>query len=438
MKKGFKIFAILTALAMMISLIPASSFANDDVMKFSVTVIKGKADKDNAEVGEEVKITASTPDPGKFFRCWESNADIAFYMPTYPETGFAMIKSNVTVTATYGDVLIGDIADQEYTGETLTPEVSVALNGVEKDLFEGTDYDVSFKNNVNAGTATATVTLKGDWVGSGSKDFKITPADISDAQITVEDQVYDGSELEPVPTVTWHGNVVSDGDYKVEYKNNVDVGTATVTVTGKQNFKDTTGKSETFNITKRPITFTGVSETKEYTGSEIEITVLEIVGLAIDHTHNVLFSATGINAGKYEGMITPVKDVVIRSGGTDVTKNYDVAVENGALTIDPTDEPFEISLEGSEYTYDGTGKAITNSPASTAKTGTTSFAYSFEKDGEYVDDLSSLTKTEVGTYTVYVMATNPNYSKDADEMTMGQILDAEEQELELDDVEEVS
>ena len=32
----------------------------------------------------------------------------------------------------------------------------------------------------------------------------------------------------------------------------------------------------------------------------------------------------------------------------------------------------------------------------------------------------------------------PNYSKDADEMTMGQILDAEEQELELEDVEEVS
>ena len=259
MKKGFKIFAILTALAMMISLIPASSFANDDVMKFPVTIIKGKADKDNAEVGEEVKITASTPDPGKFFKCWESNADIALDMPTYPKTGFVMIESSVTVTATYGDVLIGDIADQEYTGETLTPEVSVALEGVEKDLFEGTDYDVSYKNNVNAGTATATVTLKGDWVGSGSKDFKITPADISDAQITVEDQVYDGSELEPVPTVTWHGNVVSDSDYKVEYKNNVDVGTATVTVTGKQNFKDTTGKSETFNITKRPITFTGVS-----------------------------------------------------------------------------------------------------------------------------------------------------------------------------------
>ena len=40
MKKGFKIFAILTALAMMISLIPASSFANDDVMmKTRMTVL---------------------------------------------------------------------------------------------------------------------------------------------------------------------------------------------------------------------------------------------------------------------------------------------------------------------------------------------------------------------------------------------------------------
>ena len=48
-------------------------------------------------------------------------------------------------------------------------------------LVEGTDYDVAYSNNILAGTATATVTCKGNYTGTFSLDFEILPsADIVD------------------------------------------------------------------------------------------------------------------------------------------------------------------------------------------------------------------------------------------------------------------
>lgn len=59
-----------------------------------------------------------------------------------------------------------------YNGKARKPKVlSVMLEG--KKLTAGKDYKVSYKNNVNPGTATVTVTGKGDYTGSVSKHFTI-------------------------------------------------------------------------------------------------------------------------------------------------------------------------------------------------------------------------------------------------------------------------
>ena len=59
-----------------------------------------------------------------------------------------------------------------YDGKAKEPAVtSVALNG--KTLEAGTDYDVSYENNVEAGTATATVTGKGNYAGEANATFAI-------------------------------------------------------------------------------------------------------------------------------------------------------------------------------------------------------------------------------------------------------------------------
>lgn len=60
-----------------------------------------------------------------------------------------------------------------YTGEALTPEVTVtASNGIV--LTKDTDYTVSYANNTEVGTATVTITGKGDWKGTITKNFTIT------------------------------------------------------------------------------------------------------------------------------------------------------------------------------------------------------------------------------------------------------------------------
>lgn len=51
---------------------------------------------------------------------------------------------------------VSPIADQDYTGQPVTPAVSVTSDG--KTLAAGTDYTVSYRNNTMSGTATAVVT----------------------------------------------------------------------------------------------------------------------------------------------------------------------------------------------------------------------------------------------------------------------------------------
>ncbi len=64
------------------------------------------------------------------------------------------------------------IKNPVYTGKAQEPEPTVVWKSVT--LKKGTDYTVSYKNNTNAGTATATITGKGNFTGKISKNFKIT------------------------------------------------------------------------------------------------------------------------------------------------------------------------------------------------------------------------------------------------------------------------
>lgn len=70
-----------------------------------------------------------------------------------------------------GNATVSTIKDQTYTGKALKPSVTVKLNG--KTLKNGTDYTVSYKNNTKVGTATVTITGKGNYTGTITKTFKI-------------------------------------------------------------------------------------------------------------------------------------------------------------------------------------------------------------------------------------------------------------------------
>lgn len=82
--------------------------------------------------------------------------------------------------------------------------------------------------------------------------LKVTPRDITDAQIDMKqtEYVYDGVEHNPKPIIAIDNKTLKiNVDYELSYTNNRDCGAGTVTITGKENY---TGKVEkTFQITPK-------------------------------------------------------------------------------------------------------------------------------------------------------------------------------------------
>lgn len=85
---------------------------------------------------------------------------------TYP-------SSSDTNTNDISGLTVNKIANKAYTGKAITPAVTVKDGS--KKLTEGTDYTISYKNNTKIGTATATITGKGDYSGTKTVKFKIVP-----------------------------------------------------------------------------------------------------------------------------------------------------------------------------------------------------------------------------------------------------------------------
>ena len=75
------------------------------------------------------------------------------------------------------------IADVTYNTKAHTPEVTVAISG--RTLEADKDYTVSYASNVNAGTATVTVTGKGNFTGSANTTFTIAKADLNLSVYTI-------------------------------------------------------------------------------------------------------------------------------------------------------------------------------------------------------------------------------------------------------------
>ena len=92
---------------------------------------------------------------------------------------FIMQRANAEISATYTKVVqsswIQSIGKLTYTGEELTPTVTV-MDG-STTLVEGTDFEVSYSDNVNAGTATVTITGIGKYSGTTTTTFTIDKAE---------------------------------------------------------------------------------------------------------------------------------------------------------------------------------------------------------------------------------------------------------------------
>lgn len=130
-----------------------------------------------------------------------------------------------------------------YTGSEIKPKVQVSSET--EDLTEGTDYTVSYENNIEVGTATAIIKGTGNYTGTLTITFKIVAKSQDDANkdkiavgkcdyiVMDNEETYDGTAHEPDVIVAWLENKLTEGqDYTLTYSNNVNAGTAKVTITG--------------------------------------------------------------------------------------------------------------------------------------------------------------------------------------------------------------
>ena len=161
------------------------------------------------------------------------------------------------------------VKDKVYTGKAIKPAPDVTFNG--KKVVKGTGYKISYKDNTDVGTASIVFKGKGNFTGTKTITFKIRAASIAGGKATVRNATYTGKACKPKVTVSVGKNVLrSKRDYKLVYQNNVDAGTATVVITGIDNYKGTLKAK--FKIARASIKKGRIAKISKqsYTGKKVE------------------------------------------------------------------------------------------------------------------------------------------------------------------------
>jgi len=139
-----------------------------------------------------------------------------------------------------------------YTGSAIRPTVTVRYRGVL--LGKDRDYTVAYRNNINAGTATVTITGKGNYTGTKKQTFTISKKNISTiTDITYSTHyTYTGSTIKPAVTIKYGNKTLKKNtDYTVSYKDNINAGKGKIIIKGKGNYCGT--KTGILFISSRPI-----------------------------------------------------------------------------------------------------------------------------------------------------------------------------------------
>jgi hypothetical protein len=126
-----------------------------------------------------------------------------------------------------------------YSGFACRPGIkSIVCDGYT--LVAGTDYTISYSDNVNVGTAIITLTGTNLCNGTYTTNFTIRSKPLTEGMVgAIGNLPYTGKAQTPKPTVTdaERGATLREGvDYTLSYANNAAIGEGTVTVTGKGNY----------------------------------------------------------------------------------------------------------------------------------------------------------------------------------------------------------
>lgn len=327
--------------------------------------------------------------------------------------------------------MIGAMADETYTGSPITPQ-PVVMDG-NTILTSGTDFDFSYDENINAGenTATLTITGKGNYTGTASRTFTISPKDIKGAAITLQaDSLgYTGLIQEvQITSVTLNQVPLTTNDYYIVNNSNEQISadaSITLTIAGKGNYTGTA--TTTWKITRATPALDNfdvtpdLSQKQTYDGKPKEVTAQPKNGVIGMGAVTVCYEGSNgttyprsktapTNAGTYQVILSVAEG-----------KNYTAAeIEAGTLTIEKADLTVEDVTEFFEYTKKGEqtinlaelvpGARSYTPDAYTNDNGIVSGDITIDATGLMKFALSELTKDNIDKkVTVPVIITSENY-----------------------------
>lgn len=190
------------------------------------------------------------------------------------------------------------IEDQDYTGTAITPQVRV-YDGVKR-LKQGSDYTVTYKNNIKAADAdaqnapTVYITGKGEYSGNPKVTFTIKPADITQTSADSVSIGYTGKAQKPDVTIyNKSQKLKNNSDYTLIYlKDGQEV--ASVTEEGTYQIK-VTGKGNYTGVRYIDLTVTSTELISSATVSRIKNQTF--TGAEITPDISVKYKGTALNLG---------------------------------------------------------------------------------------------------------------------------------------------
>ena len=348
--------------------------------------------------------------------------------PNFENVTFSVTDGALTITPR-SVKLTSETAEKVYDGMPLTrPDVAITGDGfvageVSAIRATGTVTNVSDGEQPNTIVYTTSAGFKpGNYsIEKDEGTLKITP--VTD-KVTVTITGNDGS-------VGYDGNEHSVTGYKVESISNplytaadfafsgtdsvtgTDAGTYMMGLTPAQ-FENTNPNFEnvTFSvtdgaltITPMPLTITAGSDSKAYNGTPLTNDTFTRTSLAAGDTlASVTVTGSQTDVGSSKNVASDAK---LMRGDRDVTANYAIDYLPGTLTV-TKNESAKLTAEAYKGVYDGGEHDAVVKTALSDLVDDSVWTYSYSLDGEHYTDEMPQVKN-VGTYPVWVKATNDNY-----------------------------
>lgn len=294
-----------------------------------------------------------------------------------------MKAGNYSITTTEGTLTVSEKsiegstlsvswpADVTYNGLSQQQKPVVTDSETGKELVEGVDYDLSYSaDTTNAGEVTVTVAAKGNYAGTLTGTYSITPAPLS-IITNGATKTYDGTPLTEAGytvsglvsgeelTVTTTGTITEVGTAENTYEVDWDASTAS-----EGNYTITSSTLGTLEVTNADFEVTATGYTGLYDGQAhgITVTAPEDATVTFDTANSYTDATDGavtvtytVKRANYNDVVgTQTVNILKRSvtmTSADANKTYDgTALTSADVTV--TGDGF---VEGEGATYDVTG-----------------------------------------------------------------------------------